>query len=142
MKKFTQRLLKNEKGFTLIELIIVIAIIAILAAIAIPKIVGYVEKSQISTDISNAQNIANAAMQAIADDDLGDISSETELSDSNLDPITDRMNSEPEVKLDGYEDEFYVKIDDKNVTVYVKETSGSSYVELYPDVDSGSDYDI
>jgi type IV pilus assembly protein PilE len=38
--------MNNQRGFTLIELVIVIAIIAILATIALPSYVGYVEKTQ------------------------------------------------------------------------------------------------
>ncbi len=39
-------MLKNKKGFTLIELMIVVAIIGILAAIAIPKFAQMLEKSR------------------------------------------------------------------------------------------------
>lgn len=57
------RLQANEKGFTLIELMIVIAIIGILAAIAIPNFIAYRNK----TFCSAAESDANAVAAAIAD---------------------------------------------------------------------------
>ena len=44
---------KNNKGFTLAELLIVVAIIAVLVAIAIPVFTTQLEKSREATDISN-----------------------------------------------------------------------------------------
>jgi prepilin-type N-terminal cleavage/methylation domain-containing protein len=52
--------LRGEKGFTLIELMIVIAIIGILAAIAIPNFIAYRDKAYCSYAEQDASNILSA----------------------------------------------------------------------------------
>lgn len=51
---------KDNKGFTLVELIVVIVILAILVGVTIGGVYGYVNKSRINTDINNASAIASA----------------------------------------------------------------------------------
>lgn len=55
MKKFTTT--PDQKGFTLIELMIVIAIIGILAAIAIPNFISYRNKAYCADTESDANNL-------------------------------------------------------------------------------------
>lgn len=57
MTEALTRRLKDRKGFTLIELIVVIAIIAILAAVLIPRFAGFTESGRKSAAISNARNV-------------------------------------------------------------------------------------
>lgn len=52
--------MRGQKGFTLVELIVVIAIIAILAAVAIPNFIGLQNRAQRGVDIANATAIASA----------------------------------------------------------------------------------
>ena len=54
---------KMQKGFTLIELMIVVAIIAILAAIAIPAYQDYVIRSQVSEGASLAEGSKTAVAE-------------------------------------------------------------------------------
>ena len=71
MKKIT----KNNKGFSLIELIIVIAIMAVLVAIIAPNLTKYLGSSKEKTDTKNKDEIESTLKTCITDyeTDKGDL---------------------------------------------------------------------
>lgn len=69
MNKKLQKKVTDQKGFSLVELIIVIAIMAALVAILAPQYLKYVEKSKVAADDNVISELTNAAKMACADED-------------------------------------------------------------------------
>jgi len=57
----------NNKGFSLVELIIVIAIMAVLIGVLAPQFIKYVERSRESTDLQNVEEVKTAVETYVAD---------------------------------------------------------------------------
>ncbi len=73
MKKLLQKR-KNNKGFSLVELIVVVAIMAVLIGVLVPTLVRNVEKSKKQKDVSAVEEIRNQMQVALADEDYSDLS--------------------------------------------------------------------
>lgn len=71
------RKMKNKKGFTLMEMLIVVAIIAILIAIAIPTFASSLNKARVATDEANIRSGYAAVMTEILTDEAHNVEGST-----------------------------------------------------------------
>lgn len=62
-----KRMLKNSKGFTLVELLAVIVVLAVIILIAMPSVMSAMDKARRNALITEANEIAKVAQTAYAD---------------------------------------------------------------------------
>jgi len=67
MKKFLKLRCHGEKGFTMIEMLVVIALLGILAAIAIPNIIEFIGRGEDEANQTDQDNVQTAVLALLAD---------------------------------------------------------------------------
>lgn len=67
MIQMINKLKKNQKGFTLVELIVVLVILAILAAFTIPAMLGFVNDAKAKAYVAEAREVKLAYQSAVTE---------------------------------------------------------------------------
>lgn len=128
----------NNKGFSLVELIIVIAIMAVLIGLLAPQFLKYVQRSKYSTDVKNGQEIATVVQTLIADNALTTDETDKEFSASNAlaEAKNKKLMAETPVSKVSAANKFYVTYDVKSgkVTVSIGDGTTAGNSQLYPEL--------
>lgn len=66
-----KKIVKNKKGFTLVELLAVIVVLAIIILIAMPSVMSAMDKARRNALITEVTEITKIAQTAYADDSMG-----------------------------------------------------------------------
>ncbi len=117
----------NNKGFSLVELIVVIAIMAILAAVAIPTFSAFINKANVASDDSYASDIKYACEISFAA--IGEVTSVTVKGNQNEAWNTITVN----VKTPG-------TAGTNVVYVLTKAESGNTVTKDSTEITTGDDY--
>lgn len=127
------RTLKEKKGFTLVELIVVLVILAILAALLVPALTGYIDRANNQKVIATTRQVVMAAQtitsEAYAKAENGKLTAGDLAFDSTKTPNLVDICKLAEVSTDGTKanlkngvTEVAVKITEKGVVEKVEVT--------------------
>ena len=94
---FTKRLHRGQKGFTLMELLIVVAILGVLAAVVIPRFTGLIGRGETQAAATELEVVQTAVVATMVENDV--VTPVTALTTATQLPgglsVTDGTNSGP-----------------------------------------------
>jgi type IV pilus assembly protein PilA len=134
--------MRNNKGFTLMELVVVIAVLAILVAIALPRLAGFRDSATVKADIAAGKTVATAAATLVASGAIPYGTEETVLltadttkeSGGYAGQILGYLDNAPKNR---YGSDWCIKITDDEITVFTG-AGAEAANQVYPQY--GSNY--
>lgn len=122
-----KRTKKNNKGFSLVELIVVVLIMAIIAVALAPQVMKWVNESRKSADASTYDSVVAACQDALADETVwNDVEKaganfDITISDSTFSPAgPDSFQTELKKQLGGNTDSIRFKQKGASATVTIQ----------------------
>ncbi|PID82209.1 MAG: hypothetical protein CSB16_02420 [Clostridiales bacterium] len=158
--RYSKKNIASDKGFTLLELIVVIAILGIISAIAIPNFLGYIDKVNYSVDVSNAKMMYDAYVAAEAGGTelilTGGVSPIKYHENRNYvtpnllqkgDIVKEALGEVPECKTKYFRERFHVQVNDINnssgkahIIIKVYKKGNTEPYQIYPDPPTLDDF--
>lgn len=139
MKLFQKK--KNNKGFSLVELIVVVAIMAVLLGVLVPTLVRHIETSKQSKDLDGIAEIRSAMEIALASEEFSDLTGTVTFSSGTVTitkdtamstDLTKEYTNEVLENLATGEDKFEFKCGSKKYkSVTVKFTVNNQHVKAF-----------
>ena len=120
---------KNNKGFSLIELVIAVAILAILSGILAPQLIRYIEKSREARDMQVIDAVYVAVNSALSDESAYEDFIKSSASGGRLEGITreEGMLAEDILTEDGeFGEELREMLDLENMDLKSKRAAGTN----------------